>query len=394
MDKAKLNILTVSLVGILLGGCTLTPDWMPNAGPSRSKILNDHANINSAAVKIVDITDEVTRKILLNEEKKSFSVIFKKATLVNTIGAGDIIGISIWEAPPALLFSGSFTSGSNLSTNASKSNELPEQMVNQNGTIKVPFIGPVVAAGHTVEQVQSTIARRLHGMANDPQVLVRLIKNNTSTVTVIGDVATSMRVSLTSQNEHLLDALAAAGGVRQPIDKVTLQLTRRGEVAALPLQTIVRNPKENIMLQSGDVVTALYQPLSFMVLGAVDKNQEINFEAQGISLVQAIARAGGLNDNRSDAHGVFIFRYESPDALLPTLTPLTVTTEGKVPVIYRIDLKDPSSFFVSQNFPIHNKDVLYVSNASGADLQKFLNIVLGSIGALLYPASTIINAAR
>jgi polysaccharide export outer membrane protein len=44
-------------------------------------------------------------------------------------------------------------------------------------------------------------------------------------------------------------------------------------------------------------------------------------------------------------------------------------------VVYRVDLKDPAMFFVAQSFPIHNKDVLYVSTAPAAELQKFLNIM-------------------
>jgi len=52
-----------------------------------------------------------------------------------------------------------------------------------------------------------------------------------------------------------------------------------------------------------------------------------------------------------------------------------LTHDGKVPVIYRVDLKDPRSFFVAQGFPIRNKDVMYVSNAPAAELQKFMNIL-------------------
>ena len=58
--------------------------------------------------------------------------------------------------------------------------------------------------------------------------------------------------------------------------------------------------------------------------------------------------------------------------------------EGKVPVIYRLDLNDPRSFLVSQSFPINNRDVLYISNASLAELQKFLNI----LGAIIDPFAT------
>ena len=83
-----------------------------------------------------------------------------------------------------------------------------------------------------------------------------------------------------------------------------------------------------------------------------------------------------MRDERADVRGVFIFRLEDPAALGETLEPGTQTTpDGKVPVIYRVDLKNPASFFVTQGFPVRNQDVVYVSNAPIADLQKFVNII-------------------
>jgi len=124
------------------------------------------------------------------------------------------------------------------------------------------------------------------------------------------------------------------------------------------------------------VVTALFQPFSFVVLGATNHNAEVPFESVGITLAQALGRSGGLQDTRADVKGVFIFRLEDPAALDPAVAQGARTTpDGKVPVIYRVDLKNPASFFVAQGFPIRNKDVLYVSNAPIADLQKFVNIV-------------------
>jgi polysaccharide export outer membrane protein len=61
-----------------------------------------------------------------------------------------------------------------------------------------------------------------------------------------------------------------------------------------------------------------------------------------------------------------------------------------VPVIYRINMRDPATFFVAQSFPIRNKDVLYVSNAPLADFQKFLNIV----SSIAVPVVTIKTATE
>ena len=92
-------------------------------------------------------------------------------------------------------------------------------------------------------------------------------------------------------------------------------MARNGRVAVLPLETIIQDPKQNIVLRGGDVVTAMHQPLSLTVLGAVTKNEELSFEAQGITLVQALGRIGGLIDQRADASGIFIFRFEDAETV-------------------------------------------------------------------------------
>ena len=75
---------------------------------------------------------------------------------------------------------------------------------------------------------------------------------------------------------------------------------------------------------------------------------------------------------------MFIFRFEDPDAIRSADGAAT-TPEGKVPLVYQLNLKDPSSFLVAQSFPVKNKDVIYVANAPSAELQKFLNILTSSI---------------
>ncbi|POM20233.1 polysaccharide export protein [Burkholderia cepacia] len=313
------------------------------------------------------------------------AILGSDTTFRQQLGVGDALEISIWEAPPATLFGGgaaettvtSAPSGARVTT-------LPAQVVDGDGNINVPFVGAVKAAGRTPTQLQSYIVSQLKNKAHDPQVLVRLAKNETSYVTVVGDVPGSTRMQLSARGERLLDALAAAGGVRQPIDKITLQVTRGNTVASSPLESVIRNPRENVPLRAGDVVTVLFQPYSFTALGATGKNEEVNFEAQGITLAQALGRSGGLQDSRSDAQGVFVFRLENAGALNWPNQPVRTTVDGKVPVIYRINLRDPNSFFVAQSFMMDNKDLLYVSNAPVTEIQKVLNLVF----SVAYPVVT------
>lgn len=208
--------------------------------------------------------------------------------------------------------------------------------------------------------------------------MVRMTKNTTSTVTVVGEVNNSTLLPLTPKGERILDAIASAGGVKQPINKVTLQLSRDSKSHTIPLEKVIRDSKQNILLQRGDVLTAYFQPFSFTSLGASGKNEEIMFEANGITLAQALGRMGGLQDNRANAKGVFIFRFEEPTVANKSQVR---TQDGKVPVIYQVDMTNPGTFFLAQSFNLKNKDVVYVSNAPAAELQKFLNIIV----SVVYP---------
>ena len=365
--------------------------FLPTSGPSRKEVQTGAGR----GIQIVDVNDGVAHRLLESHASRLLSDALSGAPgNSEVVGPGDVLEVSIWEAPPATLFS--LTTGSSppslgmpSSVVPSNAATLPAQTIASDGTIYVPFAGNTLVTGKSLRDIEAEITRKLQGRAHEPQVLVRLIANNTAYVTVVGDVNNSVRMPLTPRGEHLLDALAVAGGTKNPVEKMTLQVTRGDGVYSLPLETVIRDPRQNIPLRAGDVVTALFQPLSFTALGATGKSDEINFEARGISLAQALARAGGLIDNRSNAEGVFIFRFESKQALA-FAADVPATPDGRVPVIYRVDLRDPRSFFVAQSFPMENKDVLYIANAPGSELQKFLNLLLSTI----YPIDRVITLSK
>lgn len=376
----------VSLV--MLTGCA--SNWLPTSGPS-VKDMETAATpaADTSLIELVEINAAVTRRLSENEKKQSFSNGFTTARNPSyVVNAGDVIEISVWEASPALLFgtAPSFA-GMSAGTGGSKNTSLPEQMIAKDGYITMPFAGRIKVAGKTLAKIESEIVEALKGKANYPQVIVRLTRNSTTNVTVVGEVNKSIILPLTPRGERLLDAIAEAGGVKQPVEKTTVQISRNSIVKTMALEKIIQDPKQNIRLSPGDVITTFFQPYSFTALGATGKNDEINFVAQGISLTQAIARVGGVQDQRADVKGVFIFRFEEPDALKLGQAPKAADSDGKIPVVYRLDLSEPSAFFVAQNFMVKNKDVIYVANASSVEFNKFLNIMV----SVIYP---LVNAGN
>lgn len=376
--------------GLILSGCSS----MGGSGPRTGKVLDaGKITVNEAQIQVVQLDEPAARKVIAMNEARSFAEILGNVAPTGSIvGPGDVLQIAIWEAPPGVLFgTGSAVGGGAADISGSGSSAVPEQMVDGAGQIKVPYVGLVDVAGRTTRQVEDDIVRRLRGKAHNPQALVKVSRNATANVTVMGDVVASARVPLTPKGERLLDIIAAVGGARQAVSKSTVQITRGGTVVTMPLQKVAQQPGQNIVMRADDIVNVMFQPYSFIALGAVTNNAEIPFEGTGISLAQALGRIGGLNDNRADIRGVFIFRLEDPSALAPdVIGSARRTLDGRIPVIYRLDLGNPASFFLAQSFPVLNQDLIYVANAPAVELQKFVSIV----SSMTFSIIGITNAVR
>lgn len=371
LDHKAFMKAAAALGAVALAGCTS----LGASGPRQAAIV--HAQRVDARVRVVNVDEAVTRAIIAAEARTSLAGTFGEVRQAHgVIGPGDVLDVSIWEAPPAVLFTAAAIPTIVSAPSAARGTDLPGQMVDDDGSLIVPFVGRVSAVGRNPNDVAREIGRRLKGKAHDPQVVVRIVQNAGNGVTIVGDVAQSRRMPLTTRGERLLDALASAGGVRQSVEKVLIQITRGDVVASRPLGAVIRDTRENIPLHNNDVITAFYQPYSFQALGAVGASAEVPFEATGITLAQALGRVGGLQDSRANVKGVFVFRFEDPGALPENVrNGALLTAEGKVPVIYRIDLSNPLELFVAQSFPMRNRDVVYVSNAPLTDFQKFASLV-------------------
>lgn len=366
-----------------LASCsTLAPG---SAGPTAGAINKaDGVVVANAPVRVVEITDAIARRVMAAHKELPLSLTLGDAAPTETvIGAGDLLQVTIMEAPPAVLFGGnrSFGAGSVAPGSASgemvgASSTIPEVMVDEKGMIRLPFAGSILAAGRTPQQVEQQVARRLQGMAHDPQVSVRIAQNMSSTVAVVGEVGRSGRVPITPTGERLLDVISSAGGASRPVGKLMVQVSRGGRVGAQPLEDIIRDPAQNIRVGRDDIVTLHYQPYSFTALGALARSGEIDFESTGLTLANALGRVGGLRDDRANARGAFVFRFEDPEAVDPAIAAISARTpDGRIPIIYRVDFRDPATLFAAQNFPMRDEDILYVASAPISDLQRFVGIL-------------------
>lgn len=349
-------------IAMILNGCSV----LPHSGPSFSAIKNidkQNGNLDKiySQVKIVNLNN------LSQNPKTNFPInnpkfineTNDKSRKIDSIGKGDALKISVIETPPAILFTGTGD------TSAPKTGltELPVVIVDSQGYISLPFVGDIKAINRNPSQVQKEIVEKLSGIANRPQVIVTVLEKRSSSVTVIGDQF-SGKMPITAKGERLLDAVTMLGNNMYDIRDTLIQITRNNKIDQIPLSLVLSNPKFNIHLQRDDVITLINKPSSFISMGATGATKEVRFEAIGINLSQALARIGGLRDSQANAKGVFVFRYQD--------TINTSKNQERVPTVYQIDLSDPNSLFIMNNFQIQNNDIVYVASAPIIELQKFL----------------------
>lgn len=368
---------------LLVPGCAST---LPESGPSRSAV------IGGAAVTSANLGgDRVIRYALVNlnqvglpdgtavDSRPIFDIpVDPTPDRDGAIGIADDIGVTIFEAAAGGLFI-----PADAGTRAGNFITLPNQQVDRRGDIAIPYAGSVHVAGLTPADVQKNIEDRLANRALEPQVVVTVLNRRANAVNVIGDVASAAHFALDPGGEHLLGAISRAGGPRFATYDTMVTLQRAGTLHKALLSEIVAHPDQDISLRGGDSIIVTHEQRYFTALGATGNsnslgpiNRRFPFEDNQLTLTDALAKSGGLADDRANARAVFIYRFESRAALAAMHVTLPAGMPDQVPTVYSLDLTDPSGFFLAGRMAMHGQDLIYVSNAPSTDLAKVLALVL------------------
>lgn len=361
-------------LAIVLGACS----FLPSSGPTSADLL-DSAKKAGLDIKVVELTPSVIGVLSALPSETMASLQAPGAVpAVDRIGIGDVLAISIYQAGAPMLPAGSDAATPTGPTAAITQNALPKIVVDSRGYIEIPYVGLVLAAGETPIELENQIVQRLRNKAIEPQVVVTVVENVANTIVISGDVKTPGRMPLSLAHETIVDMIAAAGGALHAPQDIVVRLTRGGQQRSVRLSRIDAIAAENIMLAPGDKLELNYQPRTFTAFGASGKVSEVPFETGDVSLADAIARAGGPLDELADPSGVYVFRFEQPEAAQQ----LGLAPAPAEPVIYHVDLRQAASYFAIQKFAMRNSDVVYIASARSDSLQKFFNL----INALFSPA--------
>ena len=395
-ERAGLRMLLACLPLALLASCNTLPD----SGPVEQKILESARTpqANPLGFRIVPLSPAVVDAVAAGTSQPLSSLDGGLGDRVQNdrIGPGDVLQVSIFELGSGLFAGGGGAAGAanplaggpGPSTSVT-SETLPPIAVDAGGTVDVPYVGRIRASGRTTTELAGAIQAGLKGQSQNPQVLVRISTDIANAVVVGGDIRKPGREPLTLAHERLLDMIAIAGGPTHPPEDVTVQLERGRRSARIPLEVLQDSPDQNIALIPGDRIQVSYHPRTFTVFGATAKVSETPFNAPQLSLAEALARIGGPLDERADPNAVFLFRFENPQVAAGLGMPVPRGARA-APVVYQLDMMNPTSYFLAQRFAMKDKDLVYIANAKTNKFYKFFNLISLIIG----PAITGIAVSR
>jgi polysaccharide biosynthesis/export protein len=143
----------------------------------------------------------------------------------------------------------------------------------------------------------------------------------------------------------------------------------------VPFGALLYEPANNIYVQPNDVIFVYNQPQTFVGFGAAGLQGQYKFDAWRLSLAEAVGKQGGLNDNLADPRMVYLYRGETREVAARLGVDCSKYQGAIIPIIYHVNFRDPSGYFLAQNFEMRNKDVIYTSNASTVETTKFLTFL-------------------
>jgi polysaccharide biosynthesis/export protein len=368
---------TVIFMAVLTAGCGLIPVAGPDAlsvksektwnGPPYGLVV-----LNPRVISILEEYGPLTLSATFGDRRPPPEIKF---------GIGDVVGVSIFEAAAGGLFipaEASVRPGNFIS--------LPNQPVDVRGMLSVPYAGLVPAAGKTPADVEREIVERIKNRAIDPQVVVSLVTQNTSLITVIGEVNSLItsgtgRIPAQPAGERLLDVITRAGGLRDQGQDTWVVLERNGRRASVPFGSLIYEPGNNIWAWPGDTIYLYKEPQTFLAFGASGVQGQFQFSAGTASsawrmtLAEGVAAAGGLLDLQADPGSVFLYRREPRDLAVKLGVDCSKMDGPTVPIIYSVSFADPAGYFLATRMQMRNKDVIFAANARSVDITKFANFL-------------------
>lgn len=283
------------------------------------------------------------------------------------VGPGDVLTITVWDHPELTIPAGSQREAKDSGN-----------WVHDDGTIYYPYVGILRVAGLRVTEIRDLLIKRLAKYIENPQVDVTVADFRSQMVYVTGNVKAPGALPVTNVPMRLVDAVSRAGGLDERADWRNVILTRDGKEYPLSLRAIYErgDPKFNVLLRSGDVVqVGRDDDNKVFVLGQVGTPDALPMGRNGLTLAEALAKTGGLNEAQANASGIFVMRRADEG--------------GKTFIdLYQLNAKDATALVLADSFALRARDIVYVTAAPIALWNRVIVQLLPTLQGISAGAST------
>jgi polysaccharide export outer membrane protein len=357
------HALLALLAAAVLAGCAYSPGMYvgssltpPVAAASESTAAQDAP----PAGRLTPITPELLRQQrtsrpvdIAPDVKKLFGV-----PQPYLIGAGDVLGIMVWDHPEL-----SIAAGGSAADGGSGFNVSPQ------GFIQFPYVGKLKLGGLTEYEARDLLTQRLAKTIKDPQLTVRIQSFRSGRVYLDGEVRTPGLQAINDVPMTLPEAIGRAGGFSPTADRSAIAISRKGVTTMVNMVQLSEqgiNPA-SILLVNGDLVRVLArEEAKVFVLGEVSRPSTQTLRNGRLTLGEALGESGGVNPASGDPRQIFVVRAANTEQ----------------PEIYHLDARSPAAFALAEGFELQARDVVYVDPVPLVRWNRVISLILPSAQAV------------
>lgn len=282
------------------------------------------------------------------------------------IAPGDGLTISIWDS----------SENSLLTPSGQPQTTVGPLMVSPSGRIFLPYVGDVRVEGMSVDRARERIQEELEPISSSAQVIVTQETGRRNSVDLVAGVAQPGTYPLPSRNRSILAVIAEAGGIPGGMNNPRIKLQRGSKVYSITAETLYDHPEADSILAGGDKIIVEEDDRYFLALGASGQEQQVYFNDDEVSALDAIAQIGGLVESAADPEGILILREYPQSAVVPA-------AEKGPPeqgVVFSINITSADGLFAARHLQIMPGDVIMATESPVNSIQKAFQLIGSAFG--------------
>jgi polysaccharide export outer membrane protein len=276
------------------------------------------------------------------------------------IQPGDRVNITMWQSEDNSL----------LSIPSQKRVDIGEMVVSAGGTVFLPYVEEVRIAGMTPDAARRALQAALVQIVPTAQVQLAMVSGRQNSVDIVSGVRNPGSYPLPDRNTSVLSALSLAGGVAPELRNPQLRLIRGGDVYGTPLAALYDTPSLDTTLRGGDKLVLEADGRHFLALGATGREEIVYFPKEEVSVLDATALMGGMNDARANLKGVLILRRYPVTAVQPD-----PVGPANAQVVFTVDLTTADGLFSAGAFHVLPGDVVLATESPVTAMQTIFALV-------------------